>query len=90
MKLQYDILVTGRVQNVGYRHFVYTIASAQTLTGWVRNLMDGSVRIIAEGEQTDLDTLKDWLKQGPSRARVSDVKISVSPFTGGFSEFRMV
>ncbi len=90
MKLQYDILVTGRVQTVGYRQFVHSIAMGQSLTGWVRNMMDGSVRIVAEGDQQALDALKDWLKQGPSRARVLDVKVSVSPFTGGFSEFRIV
>ena len=65
--------VTGRVQGVGFRAFVADLARAEGLSGWVRNLPDGSVEARAEG---DVETLRrfEWrLWQGPPQARVDDV-----------------
>ena len=65
--------VTGRVQGVGFRAFVADVARDEGVSGWVRNLPDGSVEARAEG---DVDALRrfEWrLWQGPSHARVDDV-----------------
>ena len=65
--------VTGRVQGVGFRAFVADVARDEGVSGWVRNLPDGSVEARAEG---DVDSLRrfEWrLWQGPSHARVDDV-----------------
>lgn len=66
-------LVTGRVQGVGYRWFVVKEARALGLGGYVRNLDDGSVEVIASGEAAALDRLAAALAHGPATARVTDV-----------------
>jgi acylphosphatase len=65
-----EIKVFGRVQGVAFRWYTQHQARALGLTGWVRNLPDGSVRIQAEGPRDGLQQLADWAARGPDRARV--------------------
>ncbi len=83
-------LVYGYVQGVGYRMFVQERASRLGLTGWVRNLPDGSVEVTAEGEQEALEQLVEWLKQGPWGASVRSVETYWTEATGEFDGFRIV
>jgi acylphosphatase len=87
MKGQYEILVEGRVQGVGFRYFVRSKAQEMKLTGFTRNTPGGDVMVVAEGDQSDLDTLADYLRLGPPLARVRNVVVSKSPFTGQFDSF---
>lgn len=80
-------VVTGRVQGVGFRHFVWTRARRLGLTGWVRNAPDGSVHLEAEGSHADLDALLDALRHGPPAARVRDVHHDWHEGTGRFDGF---
>ena len=66
-------IVTGRVQGVGYRFFAERAARDLDLRGWVRNLPDGSVETVAEGEEEAIARYFDRLRQGPRGARVEDV-----------------
>lgn len=68
--------VTGRVQGVGFRWFVSDAAGRERLAGYVRNLPDGSVDVVAEGEAEALARFEAALWRGPSRARVDDVRIT--------------
>lgn len=70
------IIVTGRVQGVGYRWFVTQKAADFKITGWVRNLPDQNVEIVAHGAKADMETFIEWIKAGPDRARVLSVSIS--------------
>ncbi len=79
--------IEGKVQGVGYRYFVRARALELDLSGYARNLPDGKVVVVAEGDKKELDTLVDYLKRGPSRARVNEVMISASPFTGNYTGF---
>lgn len=67
-------IVRGRVQGVAFRAHTLREARKLGLAGWVRNLPDGSVELIAEGERHDLETLEVWLHHGPPHASVSDVE----------------
>jgi acylphosphatase len=69
-------LVTGRVQGVGFRYFVADTAARENLRGWVRNLPDGAVEAVAEGESDSLERFERALRHGPSRARVEHVDIT--------------
>jgi len=69
------ILVSGLVQGVGFRYFVYNSASRYKLTGFVRNMYDGSVEIEAEGDRSLIEEFIDDVKVGPRAARVADVKV---------------
>jgi len=65
-----EVRVTGRVQGVAFRWHTQRRALTLGLNGWVRNELDGSVRVVAEGETGALEALLDWLAIGPERARV--------------------
>ena len=73
------IVVEGLVQGVWYRWFAARRAEALGLTGYVRNLYDGSVEVEAEGERSLLEELIRELKVGPRSAHVSDMKIEWKP-----------
>jgi acylphosphatase len=61
------------VQGVGFRHFVVDRAGPLGITGWVRNQVDGSVEIEAEGQRTTLESFIDAVGTGPPAARVQHV-----------------
>jgi len=69
-------LVSGRVQGVGFRAFCVRAATSLELDGWVRNLSDGGVEVIATGDVEALDRLGDALRRGPAYARVDHVDAS--------------
>jgi acylphosphatase len=69
----YRFLVQGRVQGVGYRYFVQREADALGVTGFVRNLPDGNVEVVAEGGEQAMAQLEARLREGPSFAGVSSV-----------------
>lgn len=66
-------LITGRVQGVSFRYHTLHTAQGLGLTGWVRNLPDGRVEVMAEGEDERVRRLEQWLHRGPTAARVTDV-----------------
>ena len=68
------VAVRGRVQGVGFRWFVRERARALGLAGWVRNRADGSVEVLAVGDDVALERLRTVLRSGPSGARVTDVE----------------
>ncbi len=70
------IIVTGRVQGVAFRHYTQREADRLGLDGWVRNLPDGDVEIVASGEQQLLDEMAAWARRGAPFARVTGVVVS--------------
>ncbi|MDX9868995.1 MAG: acylphosphatase [Kiritimatiellia bacterium] len=79
--------VFGRVQGVGYRFNCYRQACSLGLTGWVRNLPDGSVEIMAEGPPAALNAFAAWCRKGPAFADVGRVAETLEPATGEFPVF---
>ena len=78
--LAVHIIVHGRVQGVFYRSSAQARALEFGLTGWVRNLLNGTVEIHAEGDQDALDQFIEWCQQGPSSAKVSRCDLAwISP-----------
>ena len=67
-------VVKGRVQGVGYRYFVVREANALGVSGFVRNLPDGQVEVVAAGEAPLIDALEGRLWQGPPHARVATIE----------------
>ncbi|MCX8580501.1 acylphosphatase [Gilliamella sp. B3482] len=73
---QIKIQVSGRVQGVGFRFFTYQQAKKLNLLGYVKNLDNGNVEIIALGESKQIDSLVNWLNYGgPTSAKISNIKI---------------
>ncbi len=89
MKARALILVSGRVQGVFFRDHARTWAGSLGLTGWVRNLGDGRVEVLAEGEKNKLESLIERLKEGPPLAMVESVDVTWEEFEGKFPGFRI-
>lgn len=81
-------MVQGRVQGVGFRYFVQERARDLHLVGLCRNLSNGDVEVVAEGEEGALEALVAALYQGPMMARVENVHAVQLPATGEFTSFR--
>lgn len=83
--------LTGRVQGVGFRWWVRTIAEDLGLTGWVMNADDErAVELVAEGASDALDELERLLQAGPSGARVESVEARRLPASGEYDRFGIV
>ncbi len=81
-------LISGRVQGVSFRAFAARLARGLGLVGYASNLTDGeTVEVRAEGEKEKLEKLIEYLKAGPSRARVKGVVIEWSQYSGNFDTF---
>jgi acylphosphatase len=88
MKKRAYISVSGRVQGVGFRYSIQREAKKLNITGFARNVSNGDVEIIAEGEEENLKQLIDFCKKGPLIARVDNVNHEFSDYKGEFNNFR--
>ena len=70
--------VRGRVQGVGFRYFVLREAQARGVAGWVRNLPDGAVEVLAAGEPALVDAFEGRLWHGPPHARVTEIEAAAA------------
>ena len=75
MRIARRYVIAGRVQGVGFRWFTHDAAAREGVNGWVRNLADGSVEVVVEGDITAVDRVEAKLRRGPSGARVEHVEV---------------
>ena len=87
MKEQRAIKIYGKVQGVGYRFFATRTARRLELKGWIRNLRDGTVDAVVEGESENIDEWIAELKEGPRFAEVSKIDQEKRDFTGTLGDF---
>jgi len=79
--------VSGRVQGVNFRNFVQLHAKQLNVSGWVKNLPDGRVELVAEGDEKALKELEKFIRTGPRAAKVTNVEIKPEKPTGLFDRF---
>jgi acylphosphatase len=79
MEKKIHVLISGKVQGVWYRASTQKKALSLGLHGWVRNLKDGRVEMVAQGEEAQLQALLVWCKRGPELARVKNLDVQWSP-----------
>jgi len=86
MQKHIDTKIYGKVQGVGFRRGVKRLSLKLGLTGWVKNLPDGSVHLSVEGESDKVDALINWCRTGTLLAQVKHLKITSNNLEG-FTEF---
>lgn len=84
------IFVSGIVQGVFFRYSTQIKARQLGLTGWVRNLSDGRVEILCEGNEADIKSMIDWSKVGPEGAYVKKIDMEYEEYKGEFKDFQIV
>jgi acylphosphatase len=82
-------LISGLVQGVFFRRGIADLARQLSVTGWVRNLPDGSVEVVCEGDKDKLDRVIQFCRVGPSGARVKNVDVDWFDFSGDFRGFKI-
>jgi len=81
------VIVRGIVQGVGFRYWTERRAQALGLNGWVRNLPDGSVEVLLEGEETIVGEMIEALHRGPPLSQVQKTDFKFEPYIGEFKGF---
>ncbi len=79
--------IEGRVQGVNFRMATFHAAEKTGVFGWVRNMADGSVEAMIEGEADRVDEMVEWCKKGPPMASVTNVTVTEEAFSGRYSDF---
>lgn len=85
----FHLIISGRVQGVSYRMSAWEKARQLGLSGWVRNLNDGRVEMIIEGDTSLLEQMTDWAGQGPRFASVTNVDVSEEKVSGDLEDFEI-
>ncbi len=87
MERRVYVLVSGKVQGVFFRSSAKKRADELHLRGWVRNLDDGRVEAVFEGDQEKVAKMVDWCRKGPDYADVRDVRVKPEKYIGEFMDF---
>jgi len=90
MKCRAHVIISGRVQGVGFRYHTVRQAAKLGLTGWVRNQPDGRVEVMIEGEEQDVQQMLVWCTHGPAFAKVSSIDTNTTKYMGEFSDFNIL
>ncbi|HUT83959.1 MAG TPA: acylphosphatase [Thermodesulfobacteriota bacterium] len=83
------VWIKGRVQGVCFRAYTQEKAETLGLTGWVRNLVDGRVEVVFEGEEAGVREMVKWCHRGPSYAEVTEVTAVEEEYKGEFNCFSL-
>ncbi len=89
-KQRVRLIVKGKVQGVFFRQALKVTAKKNNVNGWVRNLHDGRVEALLEGDDVDVSALVEWCHAGSANARVEDIDIKNEKYSGEFSKFEVL
>lgn len=89
VKIRRHIYISGKVQGVGFRASTRQKAKKLSVKGWVKNLFDGRVEAVIEGEKNSVKKLIDYLYKGPRFATVENVEIHNEEYQGDFESFKI-
>lgn len=89
-KQRIHLFITGRVQGVFFRQALKAVARKNNVFGWVRNLRDGRVEAVVEGDSLSVSYVVEWCHAGPAHAKVDDLDIKSEAYTGEYSKFEVL
>jgi len=85
-----QLLIEGRVQGVAFRYFVQQCASELSIHGWVRNLIDGRVELLAEGTKQELEKFLIIIEKGPNLSKVTHTIRNWKKGSGDYQDFKIL
>lgn len=88
-KTRAHAIISGRVQGVFFRMETLGAANRIGVNGWVRNLSNGAVEAVFEGDKDQVGAILEWCRTGPPNSRVDGVKVDWQNYSGEFSDFRV-
>ena len=88
-KARFHIFVSGRVQGVFFREKTRKIAEKLEILGWVKNLADGRVKAVLEGEKEKIEEMIRWIKKGPIFAKVEGMEVLTEEYQREFDNFEI-
>ncbi len=90
MHMAYIVRIKGRVTGVGFRYATYCEAKRlASLSGYVRNILEGEVEVFVQGADAEVKTFLSWLREGPSYARVDKLMLNEVPWKNNISSFQI-
>ncbi len=89
-KIRAHVFVTGKVQGVYFRQNTKQVSARHGVTGWVRNLDDGRVEALFEGEETNVSEVIEWCHVGPPKSHVEYVNVKFEKYAGEFADFDII
>jgi len=84
------VLVSGKVQGVFFRQALKVVAKKNNVSGWVRNLNDGRVEAVFEGDSKSISSVIEWARVGPANSRIDDIEVINEEFKNEFSTFEVL
>ena len=88
--IEVHIIISGMVQGVFFRASTKKIADQNNVNGWVRSCPNGTVEIILQGSDSNVQSVIEWCNKGPENANVTDVKVTKQPFSAPYNDFRIM
>jgi len=89
LKVRAHVFISGFVQGVFFRHETRKMAYRHNVTGWVRNLRDGRVEVVFEGDKKDVESMIAFCHKGPPGAIVRGIEVLWEEPTGEFRDFQI-
>ncbi|MEW6618513.1 MAG: acylphosphatase [bacterium] len=89
MNIRAHLYISGDVQGVFFRAYTQDSAKRLEINGWVKNLPDGRVEAVFEGEEAQVEKIISWCHKGPPGASVKNVEMTYEDYTGEFSTFEI-
>lgn len=83
------VVITGEVQNVNMRSYIQEKALLLELAGYVKNMDDGTVEAVFEGDEKDVEEMIEFCKEGPRGATIDDVEVIEEDYKGNFEDFEI-
>ncbi len=90
VKQRVHLFIKGKVQGVFFRQAMKVAAKKNRVSGWVKNLKDGRVEAIIEGEDVGVSNMVEWCHAGPANARVEDIEIRNEKYKEEFAKFEVL
>ncbi|MBI2667221.1 acylphosphatase [Candidatus Woesearchaeota archaeon] len=87
--IRFHVFAYGIVQSVGFRNYIKTKANKLNIKGWIKNLEDGRIKAVFEGEENNVNEILEHCKKGPYLAKVDNIIVKKEKYVNEFKDFEI-